>query len=96
MHDTESINATGRRFINLVSMSKQAVDFTSDDHFHDDLKAHVNVSQVKVKNGHRAINYKLLAEKWLVLADEQTTQQGGWMISHPSLAHWFRTNDRQL
>jgi hypothetical protein len=52
----------------------------------------VNVLQVQVKNGHHAINYELLAEKWLVLMDvakrtlEQTTQRGVRTISHPSLA----------
>ena len=102
MHDTENIIATGRRYINLVSTSVQGVDFTSDDHFHDVLRAHVNISWVQVKNGHRAINNELLAEKWLVSTDvakrtlERTTQRGVRTISHPSMACRFRTNDRQL
>ncbi len=102
VHDTKNVIATGRRFINLVSMSEQGVDFTSNDHFHDVLWVHVNVLQVQVKNGRRAINYKLLAEKWLVLMDvvkrtlEQTSQRGVRTISHPSLACLFRTNDKQL
>jgi hypothetical protein len=102
VHDTKNVIATGRRFINLVSMSKQGVDFTSNDHFHDVLWVHVNFSRVQVKNGHSAINYKLLAEKWLVSMDvakrtlKRTTQMGMRTISHPSLACQFRTNDRQL
>ena len=102
VHDTENVIAMGRQFINLVSTSEQGVEFTSDGQFHDSIRAHVKVSQVKVTNGHHTINYKLLAEKWLVLIDfakrtlEQTTQQGVRAISHPSLACRFRTNDRQL
>ena len=38
----------------------------SNDHFHDALQAHVNVSGVQIKNGHRAINSDTLTEKWLV------------------------------
>ena len=102
VHDLETVISTGRRFINLVSTSDQAVDFTSDDHFHDALQAHVNVSRVQVKNGHRAINSDMLAEKWLVSPEvarrtlERTTQRGVRTISNPSLSRRFRTNDRQL
>ena len=102
MHNLETVISTGRRFINLVSTSEQAVDFTSDDHFYDALQAHVNVSWVQVKNGHRAINSDTLAEKWLVLPEvarrtlEQTTQRGIRTISNPSLSRRFRTNNRQL
>jgi hypothetical protein len=35
VHDLEDVIAKGRRFINLVSTSEQAVNFTGDDHFHD-------------------------------------------------------------
>ena len=52
VQDLETVISTGRRFINFVSTPKQAVDFTSDDHFHDALQAHVNVLGFKSKNGH--------------------------------------------
>jgi hypothetical protein len=64
----------------------------SNNHFHDVLRAHVNVLPVQVKNGPLTINYKFLAEKWLVLTDvakrtlKRTTQRGVRKISHPSLA----------
>jgi hypothetical protein len=67
VHDVEHVIATRRRFINLVSTSELAVDLTIDNHFHDTLRVNVNVSQVKMKNGHCAIDYEKLADKWLVL-----------------------------
>ncbi len=93
VHDVEHIMATRRRFINLVSTSELAVNFTTNDHFHSALRAHVNVSQVKTKNGHCAIIYEKLVDKWLVLLEvakhtlEQTTQRGVRTIFHPYLAH---------
>jgi hypothetical protein len=39
VHDTENVVARGRWLTTLVSMSKQGVDFTSNDHFHDALWA---------------------------------------------------------
>ncbi len=52
VHDAKHVIATRRRFINLVSTSELAVNFTTNNHFHNALRAHVNVSQVKMKNGH--------------------------------------------
>ena len=66
VHNLETAISTGRWFINLVSTSEQAVDFTGNDHFHNALQANVNVSWVQVKNGHQSINSDMLAEKWLV------------------------------
>jgi hypothetical protein len=37
VHNAKHVTATGRRFINLVSISELAVDFTTDDHFHNAL-----------------------------------------------------------
>ncbi len=70
VHDLKHVIAKGREFINLVSASEQAVDFTSNDHFHDSLQANVNVSQVKVrKQNHRAITSEMLALKWIILPE---------------------------
>jgi hypothetical protein len=102
VHDLETVISTGRQCINVVSTSKQAVDFTRNDHFHDALQAHVNVLQVQVKNGHQAINSDTLAEKWLVSPEvarrtlKRTTRRRVWTISNPSLSQRFRTNARQL
>ena len=64
VHNLENIIAKGKRFINLVSASEQAVDFTSNDHFYDSLQANVNVSRVQVrKQNHCAINSELLTLK---------------------------------
>ena len=58
VHDLDEVIAGGQRFINLVSMSEQAADFTSDEYFH-----RVNISRVKVGNSRRAIGHELLADK---------------------------------
>jgi hypothetical protein len=102
VYDLDNVIAGGRRFINLVSTSKQSADFTANDYFHGALQACVKVSQVKVGNSCRAIGHKMLADKWLVSPEvarctlERTTQRGVRTISHPSLSRRFQTNDRQL
>ncbi len=63
VHDVKHVITTGRRFINLVSTSELAVNFTTNNHFHDALWEHVNVSQVEMKNGHCSIDYEKLADK---------------------------------
>ncbi len=60
VHDLDEVIAGGRRFINLVSTSEQAADFTSDEYFHSALQARVNISRGKVGNSRRAIGHKLL------------------------------------
>jgi len=102
VHDLDNVIAGGQRCINLVSTSVQSANFTSDEYFHVALQALVNVSRVKVGNSRRAIDHKLLPDKWMVSPEvarrtlERTTQLGVQTILHQSLSRRFRTNDRQL
>ena len=69
VHDLDKDIAGRRRFINLVSTSEQAADFTSDKYFHNALQAHVNISRVKAGNSCRAIGHELLADTWMVSSE---------------------------
>jgi hypothetical protein len=60
VHDLDEVIAGGRQFINLVSASEQAADFTSDEYFHSALQARVNILRMKVGNSPHAIGHKLL------------------------------------
>ena len=66
VHDLDNVIAGEQNITNLVSTSGQSVEFTANKYFHGALQARVNVSRVKVGNSHRAIDHKLLADKWMV------------------------------
>ena len=93
----------GQHIINSLSTGEyDAVDFTDDENFFNDLNDQVNMDRVGTLKLIHGVTSDSLSQKWLISTEaeritvQHTTQRGIRMILHPSLLCRLKTNNRAL